>query len=104
MNQGGWPSIDESYRAPAGRSALSGVGGLRVPFRAFDRATAADQTMRNAMEHVDGTAITGSGGFAFGVSGDRVSITAAGTLGSARITSRAQTTNSATPSRGPSAP
>ncbi|MFI5888151.1 hypothetical protein [Streptomyces sp. NPDC051554] len=35
--------------------------------------------MRNAMEHVDATAVTGSGGFGFGVSGDRVSISYAGT-------------------------
>ena len=64
-------------RELAGRSALPGAGGLRLPFRVFDRATAAVQTMRNAMEHVDGTAVKGSGGF--GVSGDRVSISYAGT-------------------------
>ncbi|MFF5303502.1 hypothetical protein ACFY5F_29515 [Streptomyces sp. NPDC013161] len=66
-------------RELAGRSALPGAGGLRLPFRVFDQATAAVQTMRNAMEHVDGTAITGSGGFGYGVSGDRVSISYVGT-------------------------
>ncbi|MDF2254735.1 hypothetical protein [Streptantibioticus ferralitis] len=63
---------------PMRGSALP-AGPLRQAMANFDRQVAPVTRVRNALEHLDATALGGGGGFGYGIGEDRVLITHNGT-------------------------